>query len=91
MMDDFDGGDFDRDAYTPRTVSMVNSDSYGAVGYGNANGIGVARHLVVDNLRRPSSPRGNGGMYEQRVVRSASSSIKDYALGGNGSTDTFNI
>jgi hypothetical protein len=55
-----------------------------------AHGPGSAR---METLRQPASPRTPGGMYEQRNLRSASSSIRDYAIGQghNGSTETFDI
>jgi len=80
MLDDYD--DFDGESYAPTTASLVNGQSYGS---------GTARHAVVDTLRGSSSPRSSGQMHEQRALRSASSSIRDYAIGGNGSTDTFHI
>jgi hypothetical protein len=81
-LDDYDDVDFDG-GYSSRSGSRMDS-------HGHSNG--SARHMVVDNLRAPNSPRSPGHMYEQRALRSASSSIRDYALGHhNGSTDTFDI
>ncbi|KAF2823354.1 hypothetical protein CC86DRAFT_298701 [Ophiobolus disseminans] len=81
MLDDFDVFDGN---WTPRTASLTNGQSYGA---------GSGRHVMVETLRGSSSPRPQPGMYDQRALRSASSSIRDYAMNGNGngSTDTFNI
>ena len=80
MLDDYD--DFDRESYTPRTASLVN---------GQAHGPGAARHIAVDALRQPSGPRNASPMYDQRALRSASSSIRDYGSGREGSVDTFHI
>ncbi|KAF2031294.1 hypothetical protein EK21DRAFT_63599 [Setomelanomma holmii] len=81
LMDDFD--DFpSQDSYSPRMTSVVN---------GQIHGPGTARHIAVDALRQPSSPRTTGPIYDQRAVRSASSSIRNYDSEREGSVDTFHI
>jgi hypothetical protein len=75
--DDFDG---DSSPATPRTASLVNSQSRGP---------GAARHYTID-MRGSSSLRHLGSMQQdQRTLRSASSSIRDYALKSKESVDTF--
>jgi hypothetical protein len=79
---------------TPRFDEHSNdgssySPSRGASPY--ANGNGVSRHF--DALRNPSSPhRAQSPMsYEQRGIRSAASSVKDYVNGPQASVDSFRI
>lgn len=79
-LDDYDDMDFD--GYTTRTASRNEIHAHSA---------GAARHIAVDALRQPASPRQAGHMYEQRALRSASSSIRDFGSGHNGSTETFDI
>jgi hypothetical protein len=79
-LDDYD--DLDFDGYGSRTASRNEVQSHGP---------GSARHVAIDSHRQPSSPRTPGPMYEQRSMRSATSSIRDYGLGHNRSTDTFDI
>jgi hypothetical protein len=80
LMDDFD--DFSHDSYSPQTASIVNGQSHGP---------SAARHIAVDALRQPSSPRTTGPMYDQQTLRSASSSLGNYDIGRGGSVDTFHI
>ncbi|KAH7073379.1 hypothetical protein FB567DRAFT_611632 [Paraphoma chrysanthemicola] len=80
LMDDFD--DFSYHSYTPRTSSLVN---------GHSNSPSAVRHIAVDALRQPSSPRHAPPMYDQRALRSGSSSLRNYDLGREGSVETFNI
>lgn len=79
-MDDYDTLSFD-DGYTARTASRME---------GQVHAPGAARHVAIDALRQPSSPRSMSNMYEQRAMRSNGSSIRDYRL-GNGSSETFDI
>jgi hypothetical protein len=69
--------------------SSYSQSSRGASPY--ANGNGVSRHL--DALRNPSSPhRAQSPMsYDQRGLRSASSSVKDFVNGPQASVDSFRI
>jgi hypothetical protein len=81
-LDDYEELDFEG-GHSTRSTSRAD---------GNLHGNVSARHMVVDNLRAPASPRSPTHMYEQRTLRSASSSVRDYALGHhNGSTETFDI
>lgn len=75
-LDNYDTLSFD-DGYTTRTASRMD---------GQMHGPGAARHIAIDALRQPSSPRSMGNMYEQRAMRSNGSSVY-----GNGSTETFDI
>ncbi|RYN66672.1 hypothetical protein AA0117_g11843 [Alternaria alternata] len=74
-------------------TSSYSQSSRGASPYTNgyANGNGVSRHL--DALRNPSSPhRAQSPMsYDQRGLRSAGSSVKDYVNGPQASVDSFRI
>lgn len=74
-------------------TSSYSQSSRGASPYANgyANGNGVSRHL--DALRNPSSPhRAQSPMsYDQRGLRSAGSSVKDYVNGPQASVDSFRI
>ncbi|KAH7406176.1 hypothetical protein DE146DRAFT_609311 [Phaeosphaeria sp. MPI-PUGE-AT-0046c] len=79
-VDDYDTLSFD-DGYSSRTVSRME---------GQVHGPGAARHIAIDALRQPSSPRSTSNMYEQRAMRSNGSSLRDYGV-GNGSTETFDI
>jgi hypothetical protein len=85
-LDDYDDLDFDP-GFSSRSASRMEGQIY------NANG--APRHAVVDSLRAPPSPRSPVHTYEQRALRSANSSIRDYALGryngSHGSTETFDI
>lgn len=62
-------------------------------GNGYSNGNGVARVSAMDALRRPASPRTAQSPlnYDQRTMRSGSSSIKDYVNGPQASVDSFRI
>jgi hypothetical protein len=85
-LDDYDDMDFNgsNNSYPIRTTSRQEAQAYGP---------GAARHIAVDALRQPGSPRvnGNGQMYDQRAMRSPSSSLRDYGNGHNGSVETFDI
>jgi hypothetical protein len=79
---------------TPRFDEYGNdtssySPSRGASPY--ANGNGISRHY--DALRNPSTPiRAQSPMsYDQRGIRSAGSSVKDYVNGPQGSVESFRI
>ncbi|KAL6705869.1 hypothetical protein ACN47E_006329 [Coniothyrium glycines] len=52
-----------------------------------------SRFMNGDPLRTPNSPRNGRSpmIYDQRAIRSANSSIKDYITGPQGSTDSFRI
>ncbi|KAH5315445.1 hypothetical protein HBI12_128910 [Parastagonospora nodorum] len=63
-----------------------------AASRGEMYGPGAVRHVAVDTLRQPQSPRSNASMHDQRAMRSPSASLRNYMNGGhNGSTDTFDI
>lgn len=79
-MDDYDTISFD-DGYAAQTVAPMA---------GQVHGPGAARHIAIDALRQPSSPRSMSNMYEQRAMRSNGSSMRNYGI-GNGSTETFDI
>jgi len=81
-LDDYDDMDFEGGGYTIGTNSRME---------GQVHGPGAARHIAVDALRQPSSPRSMSNMYEQRAIRSAGSSIRGYGVGSNGSVETFDI
>lgn len=81
-LDDYDDMDFEGGGYAVRTNSRME---------GQVHGPGAARHIAVDALRQPSSPRSMSNMYEQRAMRSAGSSIRGYGIGSNGSVETFDI
>jgi hypothetical protein len=73
--------DDDLDPYS-RTASRME---------GQMHSPGAARHIAVDALRQPSSPRGATPTYEQRGLRSAGSSVRDYVIGRESSVETFDI
>jgi hypothetical protein len=77
------------DDYGNDNSSYSHSSRGGASPYTNGNG--VSRHL--DALRNPSTPhRAQSPMsYDQRGLRSASSSVKDYVNGPQASVDSFRI
>jgi hypothetical protein len=81
-LDDYDDMDFEGSGFTSRSASRMD---------GQMHGPGTARHITVDALRHPSSPRSQTPMYDHRGMRSSSSSIRDYVIGHNGSTETFDI
>ncbi|KAF1838574.1 hypothetical protein BDW02DRAFT_488716 [Decorospora gaudefroyi] len=70
------------------SYSLRGSQSH-TNGHGNASG----RVSALDALRQPASPRRAQSpmMYDQRHVRSGASSIRDYAIGPQGSVDSFAI
>lgn len=72
----FDGYDDDDDAFSMRGPGVT------------PYGTGIARNMTIESLRQPNSPRM---MHDQRALRSASSSIKDYVNGREASTDSFAI
>jgi hypothetical protein len=75
---DFEGG------YSSQTASRSEIQAHGP---------GSVRHVAVESLRQPASPRTPGSMYEQPNLRSATSSIRNYGIGQghNGSVETFDI
>jgi hypothetical protein len=84
----FNGYDEESDAFaqSPRGTSPYSNGSH-------TNGGGVARITALDALRQPRSPyRAQSPMtYDQRTMRSAASSVKDYAIGPQASVDSFAI
>jgi hypothetical protein len=78
-LDDYD--DLDFDGHGSRTALRNEVQAHGP---------GSARHVTMDSHRQPSSPHNTAPTYEQRSMRSATS-IRDYGLGHNRSTDTFDI
>ncbi|KAF1941260.1 hypothetical protein EJ02DRAFT_348222 [Clathrospora elynae] len=84
VSNDIRGKEFEdqMDPWSPRSSSLA---------YANAHG--GARHAALDTLRPPQSPCKSNSpmMHEQRALRSTASSIRDYASGYQGSTDSFAI
>ena len=72
----FDMFDDDSDMYPSRAPSATPYST------------GTARNMTIESLRQPSSPRM---MHDQRALRSANSSIKDYLTGRGASVDSFAI
>ncbi|CAO2657285.1 Nn.00g034110.m01.CDS01 [Neocucurbitaria sp. VM-36] len=68
--------------YSPTQASMPYPNSHG-----------LARHMALDALRQPPGPgrARSPMMHDQRAMRSASSSIKDYVNGREASVDSFAI
>jgi hypothetical protein len=87
----FNGYDDESDAYpqSPRGASPYNNGPYS----GGTNGNGVARATALDTLRQPRSRHRTQSpmMYDQRTMRSAASSVKDYANGPQASVESFAI
>jgi hypothetical protein len=86
-----DSGRNRQDAYEELDFDTPSTSQTASRNEIRAHGPGAAR---METLRQPASPRSQGGMYEQRNLRSATSSIRDYAIGqghSNGSTETFDI
>jgi hypothetical protein len=85
-LDDYDDLDFEP-GFSSRSASRMEGQIH------NTNG--APRHAIVDSLRAPASPRSPSHVYEQRTLRSASSSVRDYAFGqhagSQGSVETFDI
>jgi hypothetical protein len=86
----FNGYNDDSDAYSARGGSPYAS---GRNTNGNGYGNGVPRMSALDALRQPQSPRRAQSpmVYDQRAVRSAASSVKDYGSGPQASVDSFAI
>jgi hypothetical protein len=82
----YNGWDDDSSAFSPRGGSP-----YANGRNANSNGNGVARISALDALRQPQSPHRAQSPYDQRVMRSAASSVKDYAMGPQASVDSFAI
>ncbi|CBX94497.1 hypothetical protein IAQ61_009660 [Plenodomus lingam] len=78
-----------------RSDSFSSHCAFGPAVYGPtvSNGHNVARHLNVDALRRPSSPRyaPQSPVYERGSMKSASSSMKENVLQRERSADSFAI
>lgn len=87
-MDDLDmTGNNPRDDYgNASRVASPNGDRYG-----ERNGAGAHRNMLLDAMRSPSSPRRS--VNEQRVVRNHSytNSLKDNQYGRGNSVDSFQI
>lgn len=92
-MDDLDlTGDNlrDRDDYGYGNTSHVASP-YGERNGGEHNGTGAHRHMLLDSMRSPPSPRRS--VNEQRAMHNHSSanSLKGNQYGHGNSVDSFQI
>jgi hypothetical protein len=80
-MNDVDLMSDERDDWA--NTSRVASSSH------ERNGAGVHRHMHLDAMRSPSSPRRS--INEQRGIHSSASSTKDNRYGNGNSVDSFQI
>ncbi|KAF2856761.1 hypothetical protein T440DRAFT_494560 [Plenodomus tracheiphilus IPT5] len=87
----FDG--FEDDA--ERSDSFSSHRAFGPAVYGPPvpGSNNVARHVNVDSLRQPSSPRfaSHASGYERGAMRSAGSSVHDFTIHRERSADSFAI
>lgn len=93
----FMGAESHRRPASPRFPNSPTMSS-GPGGFGEAqgfpatNGTHSARFGAIDSKRQPPSPRFAPGMrFDQRTLNSAGSSVKDYSLNRQRSTDSFAI
>lgn len=81
-----EGLDDSGESYPSRAPSSL-SNGYGTPAHQRG------RYMTFEAMRQPPSPRTsrNPMMHDRHALRSASSSIKDYATGPQASTDSFQI
>jgi len=79
----------DEKSDTQSTHRAVSPKVYGPPN-SQPNGTNMARHMYVDSLRQPGSPR-NFSTLERGAMRSATPSIKDYSIQRQRSADSFAI
>ena len=82
-MEDLDLTGNERDIYSYGNTSRVASMN------GDRNNSGAHRHMLLDAMQSPPSPRRS--MNEQRAMHSSASSLKDNKYGRGNSVDSFQV